>query len=377
MSVQNRQEAGYSILLELNGEEIPYQNVDGLVIRESIFSVLPRLNMSIRDVGWFSSSRPIKTKDKINVSIVSNAGKSGDVHYPFRVMKVENQNVDPNMPNNAALSVDCLLDFPGLFGGIESVVFDEKFSDVVTDVAKLVGMEPKINITSNDKMKWTCFGEDYMKFLLKSLNHVHISEKECPVLYGTKTGELVFDGLKRASESTSRISLVFDPTATVTPTDYDNKDFIKKGQAESRINVPYSNWSALDIKDYMNMFAGGNGIRLSYFDGEPVEKDYKPKDSEGVTERMVYGVKTLNVHKNYYSAMVNNRLNKNSFFGTCITMNTGLFGFKPMDRVHVTIPAGNQGDTSKELSGEYLIFQVLTVFNRDAKGEMVSMAKVG
>ena len=376
MAVQNRQEAGYSILLNINGQEIPYQNVDGLVVRESIFSVLPRFNMILRDVGWLSSGTPAKTGDQIRVSIVSNAGKSGDVHFPFRVMRVSNQNVDPNMANTAILNVEGLLDFPGLFSGLNSVVFNEKFSDVVSEVAKTVGMKPKINITSNDKMKWTCFGESYMKFLLKSLNHVHISEKECPVLYGSKSGELIFDGIKRASESPSRISLVFDPTATVTPTNYQDKDFIRKGHAESRINVPYSNWSAIDIKEYMDEFAGGNGIRLSYFDGEPVEKDWMPKDSTGVTERMVYGVKTLNVHKNYYSAMVNNRLNKNSFFGTCITMNTGLFGFKPMDRVHVTIPAGNLGDTSKELSGEYLIFQVLTVFNRDAKGEMVSMAKI-
>jgi len=376
VAVQNRQNAGYSILLDINGEEVPYQNVDGLVIRESIFSILPRLSMSFRDVGDFSSTRPVKTKDKVRVSIVSNAGKSGDVHCPFRVMKVENQNTDPNMPNTAAVGITGILDFPGLFDGLESVVFNDKFSNVVSEVAKIVGMKPKINIASNDKMKWTCFGENYMKFLLHSLNHVHISEKECPVLYGNKSGELIFDGLKRASESTSRISLVFDPTATVTPTDYNGKDFIKKGQAESRVNVPYSNWTLLDIKEYMNKFGGGDGIRLSYFDGEPVEKDWKPKDSTGVTERMVYGVKTLNVHKNYYSAMVNNRLNKNSFFGTCITLNTGLFGFKPLDRVHVTIPAGNLGDTSKELSGEYIIFQVLTVFNRDAKGEMVSMAKI-
>lgn len=359
--VQHRKDAGYSLVLEIEGVSIPWQNISGIVVRESVFDLLPRMKVEFSDLGMLSSKSPVAPGQTIKAVFISEKGQTGGVEWKFRIMSVTTETTDPMLPSASHVVLDTLLDVQQMYGVLTSRTFGKsKFSDVVEQVANDCGLKADVRAKSNDAMVWGCFNTRLTEFLKDSVAHSYISEKTLPVLFATKDGSLVYDSTERAIKSNSKVKLSYDATGSVM-------------QSENKSVLNWSTWSRLDLSELMGKFGGGDGLAVYWYD----EKPEKVELGTEITDKMVFGRRSLNVHKNYMTAYAKNRLMKNSLFGTCMTFVSGLYGLKPMDRVEISIPEDVEKGNSQALSGEYLVFRVLTVFGRDAKQEIVCATKIG
>lgn len=372
--VQTRAGTRWAYVIDVEGVEIPFADVVELTIRESVFDLLPRLFLEIKDVGLFTSDAPIHSGDRVRVAIMNMDNQAVSSEFRFSVESFTSGSVDPNVPNSASAKIVGLYNAPKMYDELKCRSFGKrKFSAVVSEVAGDCGLKADVRKQSNDAMPWGCFNQTYMDFLRSSIPHSYISKTELPVLFSTKSGELVYCGIDVEKKSDTAISLAFDSLGTVTPMPFD-MDKVRNGKSSSKVVVPYSSWSVVDLKEYANVFCGGSGMDIHWFDG----KFHSEKFGDGkITKSFKFGVKSDNVHEYYYYALGNNANKVRSIFSNVLTLTTGLYGFKPMDRVYVSIPSEMGKGVSQELSGEYMVFQVLTAMNRDISNEILCLIPVG
>ena len=370
--VQNREGSGFSIVTEIDGVSVPYKNILGAIIRESIFDLLPRIELRLIDSGFFSSQCPIRTGGEISVW---TSGKDDKIPpFTFEILSYASGNPNPNVPEGSIIDISGVLKVPEMYGKLKSISYPKtRFSDVVKQVAADSGIESEIGIRSSDSMTWCRFNETGIDFLRRSISNAFITEKECPVLFADKRGVLRFDGLYRASGCDTCVSLAYDKIAATAPLDFDMAS-VRKGKAKSRVTVPFSSWSRLDVSRYSDVFGGGEGSGVWWYD-DGSKKEILTSDGI-VSEKRVFGRLSQNVHKNYFKSVVNNRFRKNSIFSEVLTLTTGVYGFEPLDRVHIDIPETSEGGKTVPLSGEYMIFQVVGTFGKDGANEIVCAVKV-
>ena len=371
--VQLREGTAWSYVIEISGMTVPAKNIIGLTIRESIFDVLPRLEMTMKDAGTFTSEIPIHSGDSIRIKIFNSSYQPKSNDYGFLISSVKTISVDPNSPNDLIAEISAVLEVPEMFSALKSRSFGKKrFSDVAKEVAAECGLEPEIKTKSADSMRWGCFNETYLDFLRKSILHSYVSEKELPVVFSAKNGKMVYCGISREKKSDTSVSLVFDALGTITPAPFD-MELARNGKSVSKIVVPYSAWAMTDLKSWADVFDGGSGLSVNWFDGEFRSEKF---GDGNITKSDNFGVKSDNVHEYYYKAAGNNATLIRSMFSKCATLTTGIYGFRPADRVYVSIPERSNAGSSQALSGEYIVFQVLTVMNKDATNEILCLSPV-
>lgn len=372
--IQQREYTGWSLVLEIEGVSVPWKSVVSLVIREGVFDLLPRLELKITDAGFFSTTAVIRSGNTATVKLMGDNNEEPKSKFDFSINTVASNSSDPNLPQCSLLEINAVLKVPEMYNSLRTISFPKtRFSEVVRQISTNCGMESDIRVRSNDAMTWCCFNETYINFFKKNSDRTYVSSDECTVLFALRNGTMVFDGLKRASKCDTCVSLVYDKFGTVLPIKFDMGK-VRQGKAKSKVNIPYSAWSRIDAKEYMDSFGGGLGSEVWWFD-EGSKREEVTKEGK-VDEKTVYGRMSQNVHKNYYKSFVNNRFIKNSMFSEVLTFTTGLYGFQPMDRVHIDIPETNEGGKVVSLSGEYLIFQVVEVFNKDMANDIVCAIKV-
>ena len=372
-NVQKRTGAGWSLSLDIDGASVPYQNVLGLTIRESVFDLLPRLQLAIKGLDIFVTSPPVKSGSIVTISAVNDENtQKSTMNMRFVVMSAQADLADPNLKTAAVLQIDAILATDRKMLSLRSETYDMRFSKAVEKVAGECGLDCNVRIQSNDKMLWGCFNQSPLSFLNTAKRSSYIAKDELPVLFCDKNGTLVYDGWKHASKSDTVISFNSDVIGSVTPVGYD-LGLTAKGKSVSMMNVPYYDWSYKDMRTYAGEFLGGFGVASTWVNGSGEVEEEKSGDP---TSRLVRGVLPAGVHKNYYKAQAQNRRLGSDVFSDCVILTCGLYDVPVLSHVHIDIPEDTNGGKSQSLSGEYLIFQVMQVMNRDAANLLVCASRI-
>ena len=389
MESQNKQMFEFGLTsknIELN---IPRENLLRCTIKESIFQVVPRFELVLKDNSNFTENIPIIDGDVLNIYMATNSDSKVFIKQDFLIGDYFIVPMNETETKTMLLSgfLDCknlffphknrsmngnskkvlsdiatemgreLSDNKTLYGVSDSSFFDDvpkNVKDVIDDVRN-VG-----EITPTDSMMWIQNSSNY-DFINHIMNHAYLP-KDTPFFYATVDGRFYYNSYYRAMNADPLYTAVFDIGASQTVY-FDAKEANMMYYNYYDINVPNG-----DIKrntgygvDYYEYDNTGKTIKTNIFN-DKTKNDYLNvnKKQTGVSRKMLL-VDGGNTHSNFNRAYVQNNVIRNDMMGNCIALNIGsTCPVRLLDKILLKIPSNPDKSKINDIySGEYIVTDIV------------------
>tara|TARA_R110001592_G_scaffold177358_2_gene417653 strand:+ start:10002 stop:11213 length:1212 start_codon:yes stop_codon:yes gene_type:complete len=357
---QDTNDIGYDLSLYLDGKPIPWKNINQLLIKESVYSFVPRIEFSFMDDGFFTLYNPVLEGQIIDVVIALNKESDNIVKQTFSILSSSVMQASA-VDGPQIISVLGVLNRPSLINkSYNNSYAKQTFSEVLESIASYNNLALVSRIKSSDKMTWYQLNQTDNEFVNDSIYRSYISDDDVPFCYINRDANLIYTSLK--TESKKRSDLIFRK---------DNDKALSKAD-DVGLDRYYTSFTYADKSGFINSLQGGYGTRMSYYDGNKlVTEDIKSAPFSELTkfknklnvnydkftnQTMKFG-QLNNVYDSYFKSLVTNDLVRKSLFATTVVLNVKPNTYQLFDKINIEIEKGNNLVQSQ--SGDYLIGSIL------------------
>ena len=345
--------------LKIGTAEIPPHAINSLVVREWIFDIIPRLELTLQDDGTLFEVFNLKDGTEIEVDIAKTPEKGEHLRTTFIL---DNYTVDSLVGNGTYIfTINAMLKVNNLFFPIHTRAFKNKTSiDVLKQIGSEIGLNSKTfnNLRASDKMTWyqiNSYNFDMIKHIVSRSNIIG----DCLIPYIDTYGNFNITSIKKESEkSNNKIARYNVQNAT-------NDTFENK--VDESI-IWFNGYKVDNLEGYYNKTIG-YGLEYNYYDlkglkYDTIDKSYQPftinsgqgSNSKQYVDSVNLGILTDNTFKDYFKAQLNNKYLRETFFSQRVAISiNSLADVKLMDKITITLPSLLKKDQINSIySGDYL-----------------------
>jgi hypothetical protein len=329
-------------------------NIISCVIREWVFGLLPRIELSILDDGVLFEGLPLTDSSVIEIEISKDKSQEKVLNARFDVIDF---NLDVISDNKfSVVNITGILKTENLFWPTRNRYFDDTSKNALGQLALESGLRFKSDIDTNDSMIWIQPNVSNAK-MMRHLTSRSRKINDSVFFYGDVDGNLNLTSLKKKIDQNSSIKCRYNLD------NYSKESFDNVVDSET---LWFNSYDVLNNNGFFNR-TNNYGIKFGFFDLEK-NKVYEIKNGQSnladrsfqsVSSNVEYkrfGVLSNNVYGKYFDTLVENEFYRKRFFSNSIALNINSRGnVNLFDLVDVFIPSLVDSGFNDFLSGEYLV----------------------
>lgn len=342
--------------LKIKGVEIASSNIISLTIREWVLDVLPKIELSIADMGGLLEVATLEDNDEIEVSISKHSESETQLNMTFLLSDYSISIISDNRMLN--INIVGYMKVNDMFT-TKTRCFNQSSSiDVLKKISTEAGLKfnNPMNVLSNDKMNWyQCNSNfDFIKHILK---RAYIFN-DVMFFYADHSNKFNITSLnKEMDKKENRISK-FDVSQTE----------FKKDKNDTTIY--YNAYDIVNMSGYFNK-TNNYGRDVTYFDSKEMktieyntinkitdltfmDKNFYKKNVNGIYA----GISdTDNIYsEKYFESLIRNDYLVKNFFGYSVVIQIDSeCDVKLFDKINLVIPSLVSEEFNEVYSGMYLV----------------------
>jgi hypothetical protein len=353
--------------LKIKGVEFLPQNILEVSIRESIFDLIPILNLTLLDNGILSEKYPLEDGDIIEVTLGSSNLKKPVVSIQFILQDFNMESIDGDNIHLVQIVLTGIMKNKEMFFPIKTRSFPNKSSlDVLKIIATEMEFTPKIDITTSDIMTWRQLKQNNYQMIFDVMKRSFKANDT--ILAGiTRNKEFVITSLMTKLKNKTSKKALYDPLLSISLSNEKSK--------EKTDIIYFNNFSMSNISGMVNKTLG-YGVEYTVYDYDKmsekkIDSDFHPltkysfknKDNIKKTSKDegTFFFNKRNMHKNYHDAIVQNNFYSNDFFKNCVILHVNPNNsINIMDLLDITFPSfDNKNGVNLPQSGNYFISSII------------------
>jgi hypothetical protein len=367
----------YKIKVFLRGVQIKNSNITSLKIKESIFAVLPVIELSFTDDGHFSDVFPLGDEDEIRVEI--------STHKDLEGIKVSFTTQDYSIIPDSVETLTCYyISITGflkndymLFPSISQAFSRATSSDVLSQLFEDAGFKVTNPIQTNDKMTWIQSNMNSLDMVNHVVDYAYVTDRNMVFACVDKNNNAYIRDLTSEIIKPKTIDII----KSVDP----QKLYYSQIQKENKITELGYNYYRFGFHPGFNNKTGGYGMRGYRYDYDK-DKIYNVKMNDDIHPMTDYSLKNKdnmalktfsdaehfpmkykgsNFHENYFKAYLQNKYLRKTFFSDILIVNSFFNDeVKLFDKVNINIVSlahtpAKKLEMNKVYSGDYLVVGII------------------
>lgn len=372
----------FKVKVFVRGVQLKTSNILNLVIKESIFSILPKIELTWNDYGLFSDVFPLGDADEITVEISTHKELTG-INATFTIVDYNLVPVSLATHSNYYIYASGILKNKSMLN-LQKKAFRKMLStDALNDIFEEQGFNVIKMSNSKDTMTWIC-NDTAIDAVQRILDYSYINDKNILFAYVDKNKNAYINDLTTIVNKPKS----FDAMVSIDPMKMYYSQIEPKVGVRGELKILGYNFFRMGFHPGFNNKSGGYGIRGSFYNfDKPTQKSidiadtFKPLTEYSLKHRDVkeftdfpilpMKYKNSNVHENYHKAYLQNKYIKKSLFSDVLIMNTYFNDeVKLMDKVNIKINAlahsgADTPEMNKIYSGNYIIVGITNQFGDD------------
>jgi hypothetical protein len=354
--------------LSIDNHPLIAKNIVTCVIREWIFDLLPRIELTIQDDGYLTELFPILDLATLDIEFGVSPDDPNIISTQFMII---NKVIDNIQSNKASMiSLTGLLKTDDMFTKVRNRHFSKQTSkDVINKLSVESGLSftPNINLSStSDLMTWYQINVNNYKFL-QQIQKRWYKPDDILFCYASLDSKLILTSYKCAINNVSKICRYSVPLFT----EYASKEVLN-GSKE----LYYKSFNVVNYSGQYNM-EYGYGVGGSYYDYSTnssinLNSTYHPltelsdEQFEGNSVyKKVFPNKNTNAHDNYFRTFLQNKYYK-KLFNISLLLDINAMGKVTLfDKVDVFINSLLNDEKDEVNSGEYLVCGITHSFGNN------------
>lgn len=361
------------------------QNINYVVIREWMVSMMPTVQISLNDDGMLSEIFHLQDEMPIEIQI----GKTPNDENPITVdFMVVDYSMGQSVNNNYGIfEITGVLNIPQLFSPIKTRSFKNKSSKtVLNSIASLDGftMSTANNVNPNDNMTWLQANQTDLDFMQHVLDRAYVRNDSVlgyfstdKKFYLTTLNNIINGKIKKIAryDVTKFNQLSFDNEEDKNTIWFNYYDMLNMNGFYNKINNYGIDYVYHDISN-------SKSKSLNFKTSQLADKTFKNKNRVNNTvKKHVFGAQ-FNTHNNYHAAQVENRARLMNLLGFSMVINVNsLTDVKLAELISVNIPHMASYATegpNLQLSGKYVVVgQTYTVSKNNIFRKQLIVARDG
>lgn len=353
--IETSERQNFFCKIYIDGNKLNPSNIISCTIREWVFELLPRLELSILDDGVLFEGYPLNDTSIIEIEIAKDKEQNVILNTRFDVIDFSLDIISDN--KFSVVNITGLLETKNLFFPIKNRSFSNTSKNVLNDLCNEINLSFESDIDTSDKMIWiqsNISNYDMIHHVLKRTRKVD----DATFFYSNINSKMKLTSLNVNINKSNFISAKYD------------LDNYSKSEFDDPIDdntVWFNSYDSLNTNGYFNR-VNNYGIQIGYYNLEKRLTEKIANNSNLITDNtfqsysgdMVrfknFGILTKNVYDKYYQTIVNNEYYKKNFFANSLVLsinsrtNISLF-----DKLNVLVPSLIDSQFNDVLSGEYLV----------------------
>jgi len=351
----------YFLKLRIGNADISPSAVSLIVIREWIFDIFPRIELTITDDGTLFEVFNLKDETEIFIEI----GKNRDDKHIISKFLLDNYTVDVLAGNGGVIfTINGILKAPTAFYPIKTRSFSKQPSrSVLSQIGTELGLKVQQtqNLSTQDAMKWLQINSTNFDMIQHVLDRSNIKD-DILFSYADVYGNFnITSFLNKANQSDSKTAQYSVKNGTAD---------VFQNQADANI-LWYVGYKVENIQGYYNKKIGygmqeihynlSKGFQRSLFNTSknPLAKNINQTAS--VVDSYNGGYLPLELYPDYYQSMINNKyLQAVNMSQRMVLRINSISDVRLFDKVNVMIPSLIKTNEIQEIySGDWLVCGIM------------------
>lgn len=343
--------------LKIGDLEVNPMLILSVAIREWVFDIIPRLELTLSDDGALFEIFNLKDQTVIDIELARNKDEDGRVAGTF---VLDNWSVDSIVGQRQYIfTINAVLQVDNFFYPIKTRSFKNKTSIKVLEQIAEEGFlfsEVDAGLNATDSMTWMQVNITNFEMVKHVLKRGNISD-DAILTFIDMDGNFRVSSIKKSCEQKDATIAKFNLRNTTDDVFADDKD---------KNTIWYNAYKMENIESIYNKNFG-YGVNYNYYD---LSKNVKSSSSTPYApftkfnyqggdkvDSLNYGLLTSNVFKDYFKAQVNNKYFKAITFSQRLALAiNSIYPIKLLEQVDVIVPSIlKQGEQNAVYSGKYLV----------------------
>lgn len=362
---ESGQITGQNFYCKLLIKDLEYNpsNLNYLIIREWVFSVLPTVEIQFVDEGYLSETSPLEDGEDIQILIAKDEDSEEIIEMTFTLMDYDFGIIADNRRSIVTLTGH--LKVSDFFLNRNRSFSQQASTNVLEQIATESGLtfSNPLSIVSDDTMTWFQANQSNFQFIQHVLKHSYLAD-DVIFFYGNTQNEFVVTALKPEIDKSVNYKVKY--SVEKTENNYEDE------------NEPDTIWYAgYDIVNRLGYYNRklGYGFKYEYYNltdkidetyntvSKMTELIYRNQDyitSPTTPMKYRYGGDFIenNVYdEKFFESKLRNKFLRENFFGMSLVLNVNAIStVKLFDKIDLVMPSLFIETESNEVySGEYLV----------------------
>jgi len=346
--------------LNFKGQQIDASNIISLTIREHVLDILPRIDLTIADLGHMIETLTIEDDDILTVSIAKDSESKAFLTCDFAMGDYEvqvqgsNQMLHINMPGN-------LMD-TDMFK-IKTRAFKNKSSQ---DMLKVIAQETGLPFTNplkvipSDQMTWYQCTQNNYGFIKHILKRAYVFN-DVVLFYATTQNKFVYTSLNKEITKLNYKNAVYNVEQTEIKTDDNDQNIYYNSFDIVNLSALFNNVSSIGLQaSYFDAKLGSQKAMVNFPFKLLTNSSFINKDNFGdIVYDHYYGTyNNLNLYsEKYFESEIRNKYLINNFFANSVAIQINADNqVQLFDKINVAIPSiVSSNNQNNVMSGMYLV----------------------
>lgn len=371
--------------VSINGVEIATGNIKKLQIKEWIFDLVPSLELVIMDDGLFFDKFPLEEDAVISVELANDPVQEEPVSVNFLLQDYSVANTRASQINSSVISLTGIMETIQLFNPLKTKSYSDKStSEIVESIANDIGLEPDIRVSTNDVMKWLQLDMTNAEMLRHVTDKSYKTDNDTNFCYSAIDKTMSYVSLNDVLSSEVKFRASFEPNKMYNVKQTNKLNENEEEEESDEIPLYYNDYGFSSKAGTINK-EYGYGMDLNYYDlsenvtlkinsdNHPLTTNsFKLKSNvENLSKGIQKGIKSDNVHDNYFQAELQNEYLKRQFFTSYLLLTVRpVPNIKLFDKVFVNLPQQDAEGINNVHSGEYIITNITHLASSDGTYSM-------
>lgn len=349
--------------LEIDNHKLIPKNIINCSIREWIFDILPRLEISLFDDGYLTEVFPIKDDSVLKISFGVNPDDENITLIEFDIVDKVVDNIENN--KSQIISLTGILRTKECFFPIKTRSFKKQTSiQVLEKIGKEIGLnvDKNLNLSSQDLMTWLQVGCSNFEFIKHVLERSYISN-DIILAYADIYSNFNLNSFRNALNGTSHLAKY----SVANFNNYVFNDDIEKN------TIWYKSFNVVNYTNTFNRIFG-YGMKGTYYDFDKLNNIEVKNNSYPLTQESYnsnsgkfvsndqFPIYTNNVYKDYFKSEIQNKYLKGFFNYSVLLDINAIKKVKLFDVVNLVVESLMNNEKDEVLSGEYIVGGVIHSF---------------
>ncbi len=346
-------------IVKIKGVTILNTNIEVVNIRESVFDIIPTLEMTFKDNGLFTQQYTLEDEDEIEIVLAKSSSTEEIVNAKFTLNDYTISNGGGDKLQNSTISLTAFFKCQNVFYPVKTRSFRSMNSvQVLQTIASEIGLDFESKIKTNDNMTWRQVASTNYDMIKDMLSKAYIQNDG--VICGiNRRKKFLLTSVATSQKNIKSKKAVFEPSKVISNT-VDDQDVLY-----------YTNYSIVNSMGTSNK-EGGYGFQYGTYDLTTLKSSeiaindkfltkylFKKKENSGkfVGKFGIQIQNFLNVHKNYLTAQAQNEYFVNDFLKFSLILYISPTNAVDLfDIIDVVFPSSISPDSiNTVLSGKYVV----------------------